>query len=176
MNRKLKLKQILALLALTLLWQTISYAVRYFQPMEVVDFIKSKNGHYDFIVLKNPPLNEQNFIQWWLENKESIKEKYDIPSIDSETGSFRIGVWDIAGGYETDKDGEDKPGFFPLLFGDIYEQTCILELPQENRCVEKENRYASIGRAVSGWYYIDFANSNEYIQNDRGEFTLYKSE
>ena len=50
----------------------------------------------------------------------------------------------------------------------------FLMLPQKARCLNKENRYADIGKAVSGWHYINFSSGNEYIQNDKGEFVKRK--
>ncbi|MFA5649266.1 MAG: DUF943 family protein [Bacteroidales bacterium] len=152
-------------------WQGISYVYRYFQPMEVVDIIKSNEGFYDYIIVKNPPLNEHDFIRWWQENKAGIQVRYAIPSTRDESGSFTIGVWDIGEGYETDKSGEYKP-VFPYL--EKYDQTCIMEIVGEERCVEKNNRYANVGRAISGWYSIEFSSGNEYIQNDKGEFVKRK--
>lgn len=154
---KHKFKFLRLLIITLLLWQIGSYVYRYFQPMEVVDIVKSADGYYDYIVVKNPPLSERRFIRWWQENKETIKAQYDVPS-ESKDGVFRIGVWVIgANGYEIDRNGELKG------FNDVYDQVCIMELPHEARCVDKKSFYARIGRAVSGWYYLDFAHREKYI-------------
>lgn len=171
MKRKFKFLHLL-IIAL-LFWQVGSYVHRYFQPMEVVDIVKSADGYFDYLIVKNPPLSERRFIRWWQDNKETIKAQYDVPS-ESKDGVFTIGVWEIgADGYETDKNGELK-GYF-----DVYDQVCIMELPYEARCIDKTNRYADIGRAVSGWYYLDFVraekyfgwgNGNDYIHWGDGHF------
>lgn len=172
---KKKFKLILTLTVLFLLWQSISYVHHYFQPMEVMNVLKSPNDTFDDIVLKNPPLNERHFIRWWQENKNQIEEKYNVPSIDPLDDSYRIYLWDIADGYQNNKEGEEKPGFIAFLSGNyIYEQVCLTALPQEERCIEKENLYALIERTVSGNHYIDFANGNRYIQNKKGDFIQHK--
>lgn len=154
---KHRFKLLRLLIIAILLWCAGSYSYRYFQPMEVVDIVKSSDGFYDYIVVKNPPLNERRFIRWWQENKETIKAQYDVPS-ERDDGVFAIGVWEIgADGYETDKNGELKG------FNDVYDQTCIMELPHEARCVDKKNFYARIGRARGGWYSIGFARAEKYI-------------
>lgn len=155
-----------------LIWQATIYIYRYNQPIEVVDVIKSNKGYYDYLVIKNPPLNGKKFVHWWQEHKEGIKAQYDIPSL-SRDGDwvFHIGVWGLGDGFDTDKNGEYKDGY---LF-EQYEQMCIDELPQEKRCLERENNYAGIGRSDSGLYYIDFFDGGRYIHRGDGQFVESKN-
>ena len=171
-SKRMKRKFGLLLIAVLtyIFWQGISYGYRYFQPMEVVDIIKNSQGLSDDIVLNKPLLNELHFIDWWKKNKIIIRDKYQVPDIEQGKKTYSIYVWDIGDGYETDKNGEYKPGFIP----EKYDQICFMELVQEERCVERKNRYAYIAEKDTGWSFIRFSSGNEYVQNDKGEFVKRK--
>ncbi|WKU19355.1 DUF943 family protein [Advenella alkanexedens] len=173
MKLKIKFQFLLILPVFFLVWLGVNYGYRYFQPMEVVDILPAHEGFLDAIILKNPPLNEQDFIRWWQENKEEIRTVYHIPTEHPDVGFYSISVWDIGDGYEINKKGQLKEGVRLSPFA-VYSQNCFLMLPQKARCLNKENRYADIGKAVSGWHYINFSSGNEYIQNDKGEFVKRK--
>ena len=171
MQKKIFATLILIIALSLLIWQATIYVYRFNQPMVVVDVIKSNDGYLDYLILKNPPLNQTQFICWWQEHKDGIKTQKDVPSI-SDDGIFGISVWSLGAGFDTDKNGEYKDGG---NFFEIYEQFCIEELPQEKRCLEKENNYIKIGRVRDGWKYIDFYDGGRYIDWGDGQFVESKN-
>ncbi|WKU19357.1 DUF943 family protein [Advenella alkanexedens] len=174
MKLKIKFQFLLILPVFFLIWLGVNYGYRYFQPMEVVDILPGNEHNSDIIVLRNPPLNEQDFIRWWLDNKEAIKQIYGVPAQREENSSYSysISVWDIGDGYETDKNGAYKPGLIP----EKYDQLCLMALPQEERCLERQGGlYARIGPALLDRYSIRFANGNEYVHVRDGNFVKYEA-
>lgn len=49
-------------------------------------------------------------------------------------------------------------------------------LPQEARCLDKENLYATIDYARGGWYSTRFMSGNNYLHWGNGKFVKQKKE
>lgn len=153
-------------------WSSISYIYRYFQAIEVVNYIKRDTGYLDAIILKNPPADSSKFIQWWQANRERIAKEHQIPSQSIE-GRYSLSFWDIGDGYHSDQTGEDKPGFSILPFGDTYDMVCFKELKKVESCLDKSNRYADLDRSVSGAVQLKFLHDKpqvSYLETKDGSF------
>jgi len=55
------------------------------RPIEI-DAVHKEGGHSSVLV-KTFPLTDKGKIKWWLNNKDMLKSKYNIPSPDTD-GSF----------------------------------------------------------------------------------------
>ncbi|MFE8102344.1 DUF943 family protein [Brenneria goodwinii] len=89
------------------------------RPVKIVA-IHQRSDFSDVLVL-NFPLTDRGKIDWWLKNREMLKEKYAIPKR-SSYGSFTITFWDFSEGY---KESE-------------YDRLCFKDMSAEKNCIEKQ--------------------------------------
>lgn len=73
-------------------------------PVEIVA-VHQKNN-YSEVLVNNFPFNDKGKIDWWLKNKDILKEKYGIPNPDTG-GYFTVNFWDFGDGY-VENDGYDR--------------------------------------------------------------------
>ncbi|MFU9136352.1 DUF943 family protein [Erwinia tasmaniensis] len=115
-----KNKKILILLFLTgcvLLGYWLWLSLR---PVEVVAV--HDNGNHSYVLVRSLPLTDKGKINWWLKNKEILKEKYDIPK-PSSSGYFTVIFWDFGDGYKE----EGK-----------YDRLCFDDMKTKVNCIEKD--------------------------------------
>ncbi|CAI2490328.1 hypothetical protein AWY96_15645 [Serratia plymuthica] len=95
------------------------------RPVEIVAV--HKDGEFSSVLVKNFPFTDKGKINWWLSNKEMLKEKYRTPEPASD-GFFAITFWDFGEGYKE----EGK-----------YDRRCFDDMKTKFNCIDK-NRIFSI--------------------------------
>ncbi|NIG79469.1 DUF943 family protein [Klebsiella sp. Ap-873] len=97
-----------------LLWQSL-------RTVEIVA-VHQRNAYSDVLV-KNFPFTKKGKINWWLENKEMLKAKYDIPR-PASYGGYTIIFWLFGEGYKE----EGK-----------YDRLCFDDMETKVNCIDKDS-------------------------------------
>ncbi|AIR59908.1 membrane protein [Cedecea neteri] len=97
-----------------LLWQSL-------RTVEIVA-VHQRNAYSDVLV-KNFPFTSRGKINWWLENKEMLKAKYDIPR-PASYGGYTIIFWLFGEGYKE----EGK-----------YDRLCFDDMETKVNCIDKDS-------------------------------------
>lgn len=74
------------------------------------------------VLVNNFPLTDRGKINWWLKNKNMLKEKYSIPE-PSPSGYFTVIFWNFGDGYKE----EEK-----------YDRLCFDDMKTTVNCIEKD--------------------------------------
>lgn len=90
------------------------------RPVEIVDIHHRSNGFSDVLVTNFPP-TDKGKINWWLKNKDVLKDKYSIPKPDS-SGYFYVTFWLFGEGYK--KEGK-------------HDRLCFDDMKTKVNCIEK---------------------------------------
>ncbi|CAI2013308.1 DUF943 family protein [Serratia plymuthica] len=112
----------LLLIVCTLLSYSLWLSLR---PVEIVAV--HKEGEFSSVLVKNFPFTDKGKINWWLNNKEILKEKYKTPE-PAPDGFFAITFWDFGEGYKE----EGK-----------YDRRCFDDMKTKLNCIDK-NRVFSV--------------------------------
>ncbi len=96
-------------------------ACRDLQPVKIIAV--HNEGNFSDILVKNFPVTERGRIDWWLKNKDMLKEKFHIPE-PASNGFFFVKVWDFAAGYM--EQGK-------------YDRLCFDEMKTKTNCIEKNS-------------------------------------
>ncbi|ATF90626.1 DUF943 family protein [Cedecea neteri] len=96
-----------------LLWQSL-------RPVEIVA-VHQRNT-YSSVLVKNFPFTKKGKINWWLENKDMLKARYDIPRPESH-GGYTIIFWLFGEGYKE----EGK-----------YDRLCFDDMEKKVNCIDKD--------------------------------------
>ncbi|NIF49794.1 DUF943 family protein [Enterobacter sp. Ap-1006] len=97
-----------------LLWQS-------FRPVEIVA-VHQRNT-YSSVLVKNFPFTKKGKINWWLENKDMLKARYDIPR-PASYGGYTIIFWIFGEGYKE----EGK-----------YDRLCFDDMKTKINCIDKDS-------------------------------------
>ncbi|WP_336819006.1 DUF943 family protein [Cedecea sp. MMO-103] len=97
-----------------LLWQS-------FCPVEIVA-VHQRNT-YSSVLVKNFPFTKKGKINWWLENKDMLKARYDIPR-PASYGGYTIIFWLFGEGYKE----EGK-----------YDRLCFDDMKTKINCIDKDS-------------------------------------
>jgi len=113
--------------------------------------------NYD-IAVDHMPLTEWGRIQWYLEHKAELKERYRIPG----TSSYSIAFWEAAGGFiDGDKSGD----------GDLI---CFNKTESKKDCLEK-SLLLSVYFEEGEQERFTFSDCNYYwTVNQTGRLALYR--
>ncbi|WP_146135904.1 DUF943 family protein, partial [Yersinia pseudotuberculosis] len=65
------------------------------RPVEIVAI--HKDGNFSAVLVRDFPVTDKGKINWWLENKSRLKDKYNIPN-PAPDGFFSITFWDFGEG------------------------------------------------------------------------------
>jgi hypothetical protein len=90
------------------------------RPVEIIA-VHQRNNYSDVLV-KNFPFTDRGKINWWLKNKDFLKEKYAIPK-PASYGNFTITFWLFGDGYKE----EGK-----------YDRLCFHDMKTKENCIEKD--------------------------------------
>ncbi|WP_434747211.1 DUF943 family protein [Pantoea sp. Lu_F5_004] len=93
----------------------------FLRPVEIIDVHHRCSGFSDVLVASFPP-TDKGKINWWLKNKDMLKDKYGIPNPDSE-GYFYVTFWLFGEGYKE----EGK-----------YDRLCFDDMKTKVNCIEKD--------------------------------------
>ncbi|MBS1203190.1 MAG: hypothetical protein H6R25_89 [Proteobacteria bacterium] len=91
------------------------------RPVEIVAIHHRSSGFSDVLVTNFPP-TDKGKIKWWLKNKDMLKNKYSIPSPDSD-GYFYVTFWSFGDSYKE----EGK-----------YDRLCFDDMKTKVNCIEKD--------------------------------------
>ncbi|NIG79470.1 DUF943 family protein [Klebsiella sp. Ap-873] len=97
-----------------LLWQSL-------RPVEIVAV--HHDGNYSDVLVKNFPFTKKGKINWWLENKDMLKARYDIPR-PASYGGYTIIFWLFGEGYKE----EGK-----------YDRLCFDDMKTKVSCIDKDS-------------------------------------
>ena len=96
-----------------------------FRPVVIVAI--HENGEFSSVLVKNFPFTDRGKINWWLKNKDILKEKYNIPQ-PAKDGFFSIIFWDFADGYKEEGKSDRR---------------CFNDMKPPKNCIDK-NRVFSV--------------------------------
>ena len=94
------------------------------RPVEIVA-VHEEDNHASVLV-KNFPFTDKGKINWWLKNKNFMKEKYNIPK-PSSSGSFTIIFWLFGDGYKE---------------AGKYDRRCFDDMKTKVNCIDKNAVFA----------------------------------
>ncbi|MDW6091244.1 DUF943 family protein [Vibrio rhizosphaerae] len=128
-----KMKYILLLLVIP----AIAFSLYlWFRPVQIIG-VHHSGSWITRIVVKNFPITRWGKIRWWEQNKENLKEQYDVPKLDNH-GYFSVSFWDIGSGYREDR----------MVDQDSY-LLCFEDMKVKANCIEK-NRVFEVVKGRNG--------------------------
>ncbi|MGV3346572.1 DUF943 family protein [Enterobacteriaceae bacterium LUAb1] len=102
------------------------------------------------ILVKNFPITSKGKINWWLKNKNGLKEKYNIPKPEQD-GYFIIIFWLFGDGYK-ETDG--------------YDRLCFDDMKTEINCIDK-NRIFSISNSKNRGTIFTVSDGEYHIKDGK---------
>ncbi len=93
-------------------------------PVEIVS-VHQRNDYSDVLV-RNFPLTDKSKINWWLENRDMLKDQYSIPKPASD-GFYTVIFWDFGDGYKE----EGK-----------YDRRCFDDMKTSKNCIDKNKVFS----------------------------------
>ncbi|WON75840.1 DUF943 family protein [Serratia sp. UGAL515B_01] len=105
------------------------------RPVDIVD-VHQRNKYSDVLV-RSFPFTNKGKIDWWLENKSILKDKYNIPNPDKE-GFFSVTFWDYGDGYKEDK----------------YDRLCFDDMKTDKNCIDKNSIFSVRSTRDNGLIFI----------------------
>ncbi|SCC13005.1 DUF943 family protein [Kosakonia oryziphila] len=143
-----KNKKTIALLTLTIcvllgywLWLSL-------RPVDIVAV--HEDGSNIDILVKDFPITNKGKINWWLENKDILKEKYNIPKPEQD-GYFVIIFWLFGEGYKKT---------------DGYDRLCFDDMKTEINCIDK-NRVFSISNSKNRGTIFTVSDGEYHIKDGK---------
>ncbi|CAE1144298.1 DUF943 family protein [Serratia sp. Tan611] len=80
-----------------------------------------QRDNYSDVLVKSFPVTDKGKIQWWFENKDKLKNQYNIPQ-PASYGGFTVTFWLFGDGYQE----EGK-----------YDRLCFDDMPTNKSCIDK---------------------------------------
>ncbi|WP_343646383.1 DUF943 family protein [Enterobacter sp.] len=119
-------------------------------PVKIIDVHRSTDRMgYDYIIVDHFPLTDWGRINWWLSQRDRLKEKYHIPA----GHRFVLTVWDVGDGYLRDSSHED---YF-----------CFPDMTSEKNCIEKIKLLEVAFRFPESNKISFIVGRNLYVMNKR---------
>lgn len=125
------------------------------RPVEIVAV--HEDGSHSSVLVKNFPMTDKGKINWWLEHKDMLKEKYDIPKPEAD-GYFTVIFWLFGDGYKE----EGK-----------YDRRCFDDMPPPVNCIEKDAVFAVDNSKNTGIIFTVY--NGTYQLKSNGEIVKLKS-
>ncbi|UWS28975.1 DUF943 family protein [Erwinia pyrifoliae] len=119
------------------------------RPVEIIA-VHQRNNYSDILV-KNFPFTDKEKINWWLKNKEILKDKYNAPEPASDE-FFTITFWLFGDGYKE----EGK-----------YDRLCFDDMKTTVNCIEKEAVFSVSNSKNSGTRFT--VHDGIYRITEKGE-------
>jgi len=126
------------------------------RPVEVVAV--HDNGNHSYVLVRHFPSTDKGKINWWLKNKDMLKEKYDIPKL-SPSGYFTIIFWDFGDGYKE----EGK-----------YDRLCFYDMKTKLNCIEKDAVF-SVDKSRNFGVTFSAYDGDNYRLGQKGEIIKVES-
>ncbi len=124
------------------------------QPLEIVAV--HQRGNYSDVLVNDFPFTDKGRINWWLDNKEILKEKHDIPKPDSD-GFFTIIFWDFGEGYKE---------------AGKYDRMCFEDMKEKKNCIDKNVLFIISNGRNNDMLFV--GDNGTYRLNKNGEITKLK--
>ncbi|QKJ88514.1 DUF943 family protein [Paramixta manurensis] len=110
-----------------------------------------RDGFISNVLIKNPPLTDKGKINWWKQNADKFREKYNVPDSNVK-GFFYIKIWDFADGYkELEK----------------YDRLCFDDMKTKKNCIDK-NWVMTIENTRGGGMQYDIGEVS-YVEGENGK-------
>ncbi|MEB6335209.1 DUF943 family protein [Serratia rhizosphaerae] len=90
------------------------------RPVKIVAV--HEDGNFSSVLVKNFPFTTRGKIEWWLQHKDMLKERYGIPK-PASYGNFSVNFWLFGDGYKE----EGK-----------YDRLCFDDMKTRVNCIEKD--------------------------------------
>lgn len=119
------------------------------RPVEIIAVHQRHN--YSDVLVKNFPLTEQGKVDWWLKNKEMLRDTYNIPR-PAQDGFFTVIFWDFGDGYK-ETDG--------------YDRLCFEDMKSPINCIDKDSLIMVSNSNNTGVYFV--LDSGTYRINNIGK-------
>ena len=124
------------------------------RPVEIIAV--HDNGSHSYILVKNFPFTDKGKINWWLKNKDRLKNEYDIPK-PSTSGNFTVIFWLFGDGYK-ETDG--------------YDRLCFEDLLSPLNCIDKDAVFSVSNSINLGTVFTVY--DGKYQFNKNGEIAKLK--
>ena len=144
-NKKIISLSLLVIIALLGYWLWLSL-----RSVEIVAV--HQEGSHSSVLVKSFPLTDKGKINWWLKNKEMLKDKYHIPTPDAD-GAFTVVFWYFGDGYKE----EGK-----------YDRLCFNDLRPPKNCIDKNKEFYVTYSKNTGINFI--TDSTIYRIDKSGKF------
>lgn len=147
----MKVKYKTTLFALSFFACLLLACVRWLSLRTVEILAVHENGNHSYILVKKFPFTDKGRINWWLENKDMLKNKHEAPQPDTD-GFFTVVFWDFGDGYKE----EGK-----------YDRFCFEDMKTPKNCIEKNKVFTvSYGRNMG----LSFTTNNKiYRMKEKGQ-------
>ncbi|WP_297205897.1 DUF943 family protein [uncultured Pluralibacter sp.] len=104
---------------------TISY-INIIRKPEII-FV-SKELNFNNIIIKHFPLTQHGKIAWWKNNREKLKNKFNIPVMASN-GDWYVDIWNYGNGFKKLPKGDVR-----IFNADTQDMMCF----DKDKCIDKE--------------------------------------
>ncbi|CAI0952504.1 Enterobacterial putative membrane protein (DUF943) [Serratia rubidaea] len=121
------------------------------RPVKIVAV--HEDGNFSSVLVKSFPFTTRGKIEWWLQNKDMLKERYGIPK-PASYGNFSITFWLFGDGYKE----EGK-----------YDRRCFSDMKTKVNCIEKD--IVLNVRNSKNMGVVFFANGGIYRIDKNGKIT-----
>jgi len=126
------------------------------RPVEIVAIHRENN--FSDVLVKSYPFTDKGKINWWLENKNMLKEKYNVPN-PADDGYFSISFWLFGDGYKE----EEK-----------YDRLCFNDMKTKVNCIEKDIVFTVSNSKNRGTIFTVY--EGKYRQDKNGDIVKLKNE
>ncbi|OON38945.1 hypothetical protein BTJ39_16435 [Izhakiella australiensis] len=126
------------------------------RPVKVVAV--HDNGNHSYVLVKSFPLTDKGKINWWLKNKDILKEKYDIPQ-PKKDGNFTVIFWLFGDGYK-ETDG--------------YDRLCFDDMPPPLNCIDKDAVFSVSNSKNLGTIFTTY--DGKYQPQKNGDIVRFTDE
>lgn len=115
-----------------------------------------EDGNHSLVLVNQFPFTDRGKINWWLENKNMLKEKYNIPNPD-RNGIYEVIFWYFGDGYMA----EGK-----------YDRLCFKDMPPPLNCIEKNKAFTVWTDRHNNVFFG--VHDGKYRINDKGQMIKTK--
>ncbi|WON77164.1 DUF943 family protein [Serratia sp. UGAL515B_01] len=127
------------------------------RPVEIVAV--HQDGNFSSVLVRTFPLTDKGKINWWLENRDMLKAKYNIPQ-PASYGLFTVNFWDFGDGYKE----EGK-----------YDRRCFNDMKTNKNCIEK-NIIFTVSNDKRNRVDFTIYDGDDYRMNENGDIIKIKSD
>ncbi|SCC58054.1 DUF943 family protein [Kosakonia oryziphila] len=126
------------------------------RPAEVVAV--HDNGNHSYVLVRSFPLTDKGKINWWLKNKDILKNNYEVPKPDTD-GFFTVVFWNFGDSYK--EKGK-------------YDRLCFEDMKSPRNCIDKDKVFTvRFGRNMG----LSFTTNNKiYRMKENGQIVKDESD